>query len=304
MAKSLASLKNLKALDLESKFECKAEYMMHLAQVQNLKHLRLREFGWTSTSRGQNLHYLLLNSASTLESLYLSITSLVPLYYSLTNDKQETSQPTRSKEPLLKALKSLYLVIYFRNSEDDDKLMRVVDFGKLTELTLLAGSDCGNIFLQKLAQWSKCPTNGGGLQLKQLRLNIRHVHEDAEKELVSSISALGTLISSFNSLEILEVDDYEDYPQVPQNAKSSLINEVSQAILRHGNLKTLKLHHNSTGTSIRYLSAQTVGAIVNSLPHLQDFLFAPEEDEIVSSHAIIFKYLPKILSVYTNFINS
>ena len=55
-----------------------------------------------------------------------------------------------------------------------------------------------------------------------------------------------------------------------------------QAILKHKNLRELRICYKGkiSGKEIPYLSDKTVGDLVDGLPHLREFEFAPDEDHI------------------------
>lgn len=91
------------------------------------------------------------------------------------------------------------------------------------------------------------------------------------------------LIASLDTLTSLELHGCHRFlDNVP--GKSGMPDSLLQAILRHSALQTLKIssHSGFPNDKTLYLSAVTVASIVDGLPKLQDFEFAPEEDEIVS----------------------
>ena len=281
IGQSLASLKNLKALNLcANNFE--VEDMKPLAKIENLKHLYIQDYGYTNEG-SKITQSLLRNSKSTLQSLVLETSSYDDLFLRDPKKRDSATDAGRSNEHDFTALKQLTIAGMTLDENSITSLFRSIDFMRLRNLTIkyLHGTNC--LFYRSLT--SLAIASHGTISLRNLSLKMsddEHLSTPAQKK--EELEAKCGLISSFNTLTTLEVLDYGQYSSdIAYNP--GLSDMMLRAILKHKNLRTLKISYvgRTSGMKIPYLSAATVGYILDGLPHLQEFEFAPEEKQIVST---------------------
>lgn len=278
MAKSIASLKNLKALSVSTgRFEEGA--MQSLEKVKNLQHLSVEDYSWGSGTGV--VRSMLLNSRSTLRSLSMKTSSYST---SFLDDWEKMVSASKSNQPdSLVALKSLTISgVRFDEGNFLKSVQKAIDFAGLQELKLGRLSEGRHRLFQYLAGLADSAPDKR-IALRALNVDMSHNQrmETPEQEQMG-FDAKCAFISSFDTLSTLELRDYNQYPE-EQVANPGLSDTLLQAILKHENLKVLRISYSGiiSGCKIPYLSAETVATIVNNLPHLEEFMFAPEESEIV-----------------------
>jgi hypothetical protein len=228
------------------------------------------------------MHSIIKNSRTTLVSLDIQVDGLSP------NDElfvNERSNATGNKETGFDVLQSLSLNCYRLEDGAAEALLRTIDFTKLTELTFGDFGDGSSSIFLRLAELARTSTSQGiYMNLRSLIMSLREFsHTATPEEINSRAAAKYGFISSFDNLKALELKDYGQYPeQVTTNPGLALT--LLQAILKHKSLKSLGISYQGkmSGLAIPYLSATTIGAIVDGLPELEEFEFAPVEADIVS----------------------
>lgn len=283
MAQSLASLKNLKALRLFLPGG-EAEDNNQLTEIKNLKHLQLDHQGYLSYSAndGNSIQSLLLKSMSTLQSLSLSDYAFSRFSWVW---KRRASVGGEDHDFI--ALKSLSLTGITVDADAIKSLHKAFDLMRLRELTLLYIRDTDSLLLPYLTSLITAPQGTGGTDISLRRLSLQISDENfrgSPGQSRGGFEAKCRFISSFNALTTLELPNYGQYPDTIAT-NPGLPDMLLQAILKHRTLRTLRLSYNgiSSGFKIPYLSASTVGAIIGGLPHLQEFEFAPEEEQMVGA---------------------
>ncbi|KAM6525148.1 hypothetical protein FALCPG4_010708 [Fusarium falciforme] len=280
MAESLASMKSLKALSVSTdKFEKGA--MRPLAKVKNLQHLSVEDYSWGSGIGKDNVvRSMLLNSRSTLRSLSMQTSSYATCF--LEDWEKMVSASKSSQAHDLIALKSLTLSgVRFDEGNFLKSMQRAIDFAGLRELRLGRLSEGRHRLFQYLASVAGSAQDKR-IDLRILSVNMSHnQHMETPEQKQMDFDAKCAFISSFNTLSTLELVDYNQYPQ-EHVVNPGLSDTLLQAILKHENLKVLRISYTGiiSGCKIPYLSAETVATIINNLPHLEEFTFAPEESEI------------------------
>jgi hypothetical protein len=282
MGESIASLTNLQALRLLSGTS-KAEAVAPLAKIKNLKHLSV-EYGGSDESIA--VRSILLNSASTLRSLLIQTASFATSFWQDWEEKVFANDVLAKQQHVLSALKSLSLSGVSFDSTSMKSLQSAVDFMALCELTLGRFSDGKHLLLQTLASLANSPQNNSTrISLRSLCLDMseNRLTETIEQR-QTNFEATCRFISAFDTLTSLEIREYNQYPDtIPLNP--GLPGTLLQAILRHKNLRSLKLSYAGVMSNhkIPYLSAATVATLVDNLPRLRNLEFAPEEARIVRS---------------------
>jgi hypothetical protein len=277
MGKSIASLKNLQALKLHSlKSRIENDAMEPLTMIKNLKHLSV-EVG--SDNHPHVIQSILSNSTSTLRTLELISGRNMGTFLKGWEKTVSTEfAPTHS----LTALKSLVLSRVSFDAASLKPLSRALGFMGLRNLNLGPISGGINLFFQYLSSLATAAQEGGkSISLRNLKLEMREDNYSQTPD--ASFASKCDFLAAFDTLTSLELCDYGQYSATIAT-NPGLPNTLVQAILKHKNLKTLKISYNGIGSSskVPYLSATAVSVIIDNLPELQEFDFAPEEREIVS----------------------
>lgn len=280
----LAALPNLKALRLSIP-SCEPEELQHLATVKNLMHLDLTDFSFGNIyQRAIVLSHLLVNSRSTLRSLKVQANAPLENYFCQWKAEDIHEGTTTSVTDEFSALKSLALL----GTDITDKGMNVlrgaVDFMRLRELDIGRLRDRACLFFPHLTKLAATAQEAGsGISLRSLRLLMSGNASDTPEQKKLDIWARTRFISSFNTLTRLELESCSQYPEAV-DTNPGLPAALLQAIFKHRNLKTLRIWYKgrTSGLKIPYLSAATVRKIVDGLPDLQVFEFAPEEAQLVN----------------------
>lgn len=269
-------MKNLKALRLFSSV-IKSEDITALDTVKNLKHLYMHDHG--NSNLGKTTKSMLQNSMETLQSLNLETNS-----YSASTFKIWAIEDTFVRETrVFTALESLSLSGMMVDP-DVIKSFRLIDFMRLRELAIKRPNDDGCLlfpYLTNLATASQ--VSSVGISLRSLNVNMAdsyHWQATPEKDKVV-FEAKCRFVASFNTLTTLELPDHTYKKDVAINP--GLPSIMLQAILKHKNLKVLRVRYRgiSSGSQIPYLSAASVEAIIEGLPKLEEFEFAPDEAQMV-----------------------
>ncbi|KAH8883470.1 hypothetical protein GQ53DRAFT_663811 [Thozetella sp. PMI_491] len=272
IAESLAARKSLKALNLFTKMPDN-EDVTALSQIKNLKHLSIHDTDWGFSTPSKILQSIIKNSASSLESL--------------TVPAGETAAAPE-KKAIFQALKSLDLTFYHAESDAIRAMVSAIDFTQLNELAIGNCHSDNSLLFRHLAGLNDSSSTGTS------RMKLRHLcltMDDGSpsrltpEERREHLEAKCRFISSFDTLETLQLEDYGQYPENASITNPGLVDVVLQAILCHRGLRVLRISYRGkmSGYAIPYLSAATVGAIVDGLPQLREFQFAPDEvqmDEI------------------------
>jgi hypothetical protein len=277
MAQSVASLKNLQALRLlsnKSEYEARAP----LAKIKNLKHLSVED-GFSD--KNGVIQSIVLNSASTLRSLAVTTDPYTTGCFQDWEKMVSANDPLSREKHSLTVLKYLSLCGMSFDTAFIKSLQKAVDFMGLRELTLGHLADGKHILFQHLTTLTT--SSATGICLRSLSLDMSESwYGETPEQVQTTLAAICYFISSFDTLTTLEIKNFNQYPDtIPVNP--GLPHALLQAILKHKNLKTLKISYAGMmgGRRIPFLSAKTVSAIIDNLPHLQDFEFAPQEAEIV-----------------------
>ncbi|KAJ4327626.1 hypothetical protein N0V84_001875 [Fusarium piperis] len=255
--------------------------MRPLAKVKNLQHLHVEDYNWASGEGNNNVvRSILLNSRSTLRSLSMQTSSYATCFL---EDWEEMISASKSSQPhALTALKSFTLSgVGFDQGDFLKSLQRAIDFTSLQELRLGSLSQYNHHLFQYLASLASS-AQGKPISLRTLSVDMSHDrYGGAPEQKQLGYDAKSAFISSFNTLSTLQIVDYNQYPH-EQRFNPGLADTMLKAILKHENLKVLRISYTGIigDCKIPYLSAKTVAAIVNNLPHLEEFEFAPDEIEI------------------------
>lgn len=291
ISQSIASFASLKALSLFIDGS-EPEDIEPLAQMKNLKHLHLEGRGYCSTSTKNNaIQSMLLNSRSTLQSLALA---MGPFSHSFLSDWEKNSKASSEKNGEgiseqghgFSALKSLTLASISIDEDFIREFQKAVDFTGLRELDLTNFHDLDNLLYPHLTSVATAyqGTKDTPLSLRSLSLHMsKDRYQIRSQEENAIFNAKCRFISSFDTLTTLKLRNYGEYPS-NTIANPGLTDPLLQAILKHKNLKTLKISYigQTSGLEIPYLGAKTVGAIVDGLPLLREFGFAPDEAQMES----------------------
>ncbi|KAF2674304.1 hypothetical protein BT63DRAFT_435437 [Microthyrium microscopicum] len=282
MGKSIASLQNLQALRVLHRIP--ADYMPPLSSLKNLKHLAVEgESSYYSSSDNSAIESMIVNSASTLRSLVIKSGPYRDNF--LTDlEKRLAAHPTLAKRKhSLSALKRFTLHGVPFDAAFIKSLSRAIDFMGLDELILERLDHRKHIFYQHLAILAlSSQSRPWGISLRNMSLDMSDDRwNETEDQIQANLEAKCSFISSFKTLTALELVGYGQNPRhIATNPDIS--NMLVHAIIKHTNLKSLKICYPSiiSEHQIRYLTAMNVATIIDSLPELQEFEFAPEEVDI------------------------
>lgn len=293
ITQGLASLKNLKVLDLSFIDNGTDEDLLALAKIKGLKHFKLSDTYSFDSERRKALQTMIINSASTLESLCVKTCNRSPMGLLLLDwaEKDPTLAATTSRKPVLTALRSLSLDSYTMGFEGIDTIFKAIDFTQLVELRVCRMDQHDRYFLRKFVALVKAAkSDGTGMKLRHLCVEMWRAPsaDDTIADVAEKIEEISELVSCFDSLESLKLENFGEYPRARITTNPGLANSLLQAILRNKNLKTLKISHNQPEHEFRvpYLSPESVGALIDGLHLLQNFEFAPKEGQIVSSQMV------------------
>ncbi|KAH6890672.1 hypothetical protein B0T10DRAFT_324881 [Thelonectria olida] len=292
MGQSIAALKNLQALRLFAS-DFRVEAMRPLAKLKNLKHLSLEDHGFSSHAIGDDhvLRSMIQNSTSTLQSLDVAASSYLSNFL---EDWEKKVPAVADQSHDLTALKSLALSDLSFDATFIKSLQRAIDFMGLRELKLGHLSEGKHLFFDHLTSLTSSRPTGAGIGLRSLFVKMsKDSYGQTPGQNQADLEAKYRFISSFDTLTALELEDYNQYSDLI-TTNPGLSDALLQAILKHENLTCLKISYTGVicGCKIPYLSAATVATIIDNLPHLQEFEFAPEEPEI--------EEIGKVLSRGTN----
>ncbi|KAF4974211.1 hypothetical protein FZEAL_8849 [Fusarium zealandicum] len=279
MAESLASLGSLKALCLFSD-HISDESMNLIATIKNLKHLAMdyadhrRRIG----GHGSAIRAMLLNSASTLQSLTIPAGSLL---YGFLEERDEKVLENKlvAHQPLhLSALQALDISYMPDDEAFITSLQRAIDLMALRELRLHGMSQGKELIYQRLSSLAQKTTRDIRLRSLYLDMSAESYGASFAQNMPDYRYECG-FISSFDTLTALEISGYGLYPDYIANP--GLSDLLLQAISKHRNLTSLTMSYPfiPSGCKVPYLSADTVSTIVKNLPHLQVLHFAPDEDQ-------------------------
>ncbi|KAK8104894.1 hypothetical protein PG999_008253 [Apiospora kogelbergensis] len=262
MAQSIASLKYLQALSIgiQSLSQDRATAKA-LRRVKNLKHLSLQTSDQDPWTSGDNVaQSLIRNSATTLRSLLLRSASRWTRFFP---DREKTdSVDTQYRLTMLRSLRLMSINLGHENVE---AMLESVDFTKLEDLAIgLLDGESDSVLDHLTALFGAAPPS-----LRSLSISL-----------VESVETRTRFLSSFTTLTKLVLKDYVERDEdIPEN--SGLPDTLLHAILGHQNLEILILtfpHSTRTRLPLQHTSVQTIRAIVDGLPKLQDFVFDAAEE--------------------------
>jgi hypothetical protein len=280
MADSIAALKNLQALCLVSaRVEFNTEAMTPLAKIKNLKHLSIQS---GSIDDSKIMQSILLNSTSTLQSLAIETNSYAVAFLKDWEAQVSTNDALAKQKYRLKVLKSFTLCNASFDAPFVSSLQTAIDFMGLRELSLGPLSTGSRLFFQLLTELATTSKDRGtAISLRSLSIDMSNETYGGTLD-PTQFDAKCRFISAFDTLTTLEIKDYNQYPE-SITTNPGLSNTLLEAILTHKSLTCLKISYAGImgNRKIPYLSATTVATIIDNLPQLQMFEFAPEEAEIV-----------------------
>ncbi|KAF7516311.1 hypothetical protein G7054_g14212 [Neopestalotiopsis clavispora] len=271
ISKAIASLPNLKALRMFA--DCETEDIEPLAQIKELKHLEFK------TSRNHVFRPVLQNSTTTLESLAISGD-----HYNLGVFEGWAQNSKAKAAPDFVALKSLSL----KSFEITEQLLKdfgqAFDFTQMRELEFAHLPDPNCLFFPFLtSQFSSFRgTTDVPISLRTLKLNMdQGGWRDSRAQVLATIKTKCDFIASFDTLTTLELPSFK-YSKDHEVTNPGFSDLLLQAILKHKNLRVLNLSYNGISSSdhIPYLDARTVAALVDGLPQLREFNFAPMQEQM------------------------
>lgn len=279
IAEGIASLKNLKALRLCSPDDLSGEDLSSLARIKQLKHMDVAASGMSYNSPNV-WQPIIRNSATTLESLTIHANHYT---FQVFDDWAAKSEGKAGHD--LVALKSLSLFGVPFGDQLVKDLKKAVDFTQLHELRLSGLTDADCLFFPFLtSQFSSFQGT------TDVPLSLRTLHVEMESgcwhhtgaPLKAIFEAKCRFISSFDTLTTLELPEYGQ-DKGHDTTGPPLSDAFLQAIFKHKNLRVLRLSYRGvrSDTPIPYLDAKTVGTIVDGLPQLREFEFAPMDEQML-----------------------
>lgn len=295
-------MQNLQALSIS--FSCLGEdavQVLPLAAIKNLKHLRVENDSVLvlNTDKRSVIQSMVLNSIMTLQSLDISTSQPIATFY---HDWEKRAPMGASGTRRLPALKSLTLSGIAIDAGAIRSLDGAIDFLQLRELTFGSIADDDNLLFPFLTGLTTSARDAGfDINLRSLTIRPEAESGYSDELRTASYEAKCRFISSFDTLTALTIRDYGRFSQ-PVAALPAL---QMQAILKHNNLRTLWLLWGggiALGSVIPFLSAATVGEVVDGLPQLRDFEFSADSEQIVSDLTLFFS--PLISSPLVSFLVS
>lgn len=291
ISEKIASLERLKALSISTNAFSETA-IKPLAEIQGLQHLSMIEMDSYQLTPGESvLASLIRNSRPTLKSL-----RVIGIGYttSFLNHLRETVPTSRgsanAQHHIFSALKSLTLEDTTLDTEVIRHLKNSVDFLGLDELEVRRVAGASELFFNTL---TKMAVTTSHIRLHTLFLTLSSVKNDETDEELQQPATVTQLhkplikmkcqfISAFNTLTSLEIHN-DSRHMIDTTADPVIEGQVLQAITQHKGLKMLKISFGEliSNRRVSYLSARSVSALVNNLPHLEEIEFAPEENEIV-----------------------
>ncbi|KAJ4259002.1 hypothetical protein NW762_008090 [Fusarium torreyae] len=273
IAQYLASLENLQALNLHlTSNRSDTHVLMQLAKVKNLKHFRVVH---TDDSTVQEI---LMRSQSTLKTL----TIYANQYNSNFLEGFREFKSGGSQGHAFTSLERLELEGVAFDGDSVKLLQKAFNLVGLREIRLRRLGSGRTLLIRHLMGLLQS-SNVQKVNLKSLFLDVSRSQSSSPDNDEVSHDPCCALIASFDTLTSLELHTRRRLlDTIP--GKSGMQDSLLQAILRHSALKTLKI--SSTKTTYDdtekglYLSAVTVASIVDGLPDLQEFGFAPKRKEI------------------------
>ncbi|KAI8651294.1 hypothetical protein NCS55_01373300 [Fusarium keratoplasticum] len=283
MGDHIASMQNLKALSM---FLCHQSLlsMYPLRDIANLQHLKVVDHTLGEALAHEDVVLsILFNSASTIRSLFLETSSLQLGNFLLGWEEMVSKADWIDQESVyLSALKSLSLIGLRFNQSLIDSMANIIDFMKLDDLTIgIVATGALRLFpfLRRLA--AKPGTAKNLRKLSLVMSSERALHHLGDFGADMEFKVKIRFIASFDSLTSLELKEQNPYP-VTIDDGTLLVDALWRAIISHGNLESLSINcTEDVGTNaIPRLSAATVTTLINNLPKLRNFEFAPAEAEI------------------------
>ncbi|KAI1845243.1 hypothetical protein JX266_008553 [Neoarthrinium moseri] len=292
ISQTIASLQSLKALYLYAE-RVGEEDISSLAHIKNLKHLVVRDHGWSSIFVGHKLNVvqsMLRNSMSTLQSLTLHTNSS---YGNPFGDWDKTLRTSTGANATRKddeahnfaALKSLSLSGTLIDEDFMREFAKAIDVLRLRELTLAYLNDQECLFYPFLASLATSyrGTTDVPISLRTLNLRMSDDHLSFNNEQLGAyFDAKCHFISSFDTLTMLELLVYGEYPSGLGLANPGLSETLLQAILKHENLRVLRFSYSGWRSeyNIPSLGPKTVGRIIDGLPRLRELEFVPTVEQM------------------------
>ena len=284
ISQSLASFAHLKALSLLTD-DAEPEDIKPLAQIKNLKHFYLRYYGY-HTLEHIFVQSMLWNSRSTLQSLAIETNAYACQFL---RDWEKNGEGISEQGHDFTALKSLTLSGVQIDEYFIKGFQKAIDFTGLRELNLGSLCDTSCLFYPHLTSitTSYQGTKDTPLSLRSLSLRMS---ENPSQHNSATFAAKCRFISSFDTLTTLDLPNYGQYPS-NTIANPGLTDTLLHAILKHKNLTTLKISYTgrNSGFETPYLSAKTVGAIIDGLPLLREFEFAPDEAQMAAISQVLLR---------------
>ncbi|KAM0558093.1 hypothetical protein ACHAPJ_005260 [Fusarium lateritium] len=284
IAKSLAGLKNLKALNLSCS-DLESDAMKPLTKIKDLKHLILEVRGYFSDYSSINLlQGLVFNSRSTLRSLAIHSNSYFSRFLQDWERNAKERGITLNSKHDLTSLKSFSLTGASIESEQKESLGKAIDFVELEELKLGYMSDDLRLLSNHLSEVFSAAHNDPtrDIKLRNLSLDVSsHSYSLSNQEKEAILDSRLRFVSSFDTLTSLVLKDYNEYPDSVQ-VNPDLQNSHLQAILKHENLTKLEISYRgrASGYKIPVFSPNTVKTLIDNLPKLEEVMFAPEAEKI------------------------
>ncbi|CAH0054151.1 unnamed protein product [Clonostachys solani] len=290
IAEKIASLERLKALSISTNAFSETA-VKSLARIQGLQHLSLIEMDSHQLAPGESvLGSLIHNSKSTLKSLRIMDTTYTTSFLNHLRETVPTSKGSSdARHHAFSALKSLTLEDTALDTEVIRHLKDSFDFLGLDQLEIRRGIGASELFFQTLA---KMATTTSHIRLMTLFLTLSSVsNNETDEELQQPVTMTQQhkplievkcrFISAFTTLTSLELHN-DSRHMIDTTADPVIEQQVVQAITQHRGLKILKISYGelTSNRRVSYLSARSVSALVNNLPHLEEIEFAPEENEI------------------------
>lgn len=282
MAQSIASLRNLQALRLLLKEDSADEAMQSLAQIKNLRHFSVQDSNY---NKKNILQTIILNSASSLRSLDVKTNQYATNFLQDWERNIATNDNLAKCKHTLSVLKSLTICGFAIDSSIVRSLSKAFDLMGLYDLGIGHIAAGKHLLFQHLTNLAtSLPEGSTSVCLRSLCMEMSEYNSwnVMDTESSANFEAICGFISSFNTLTTLELKNYNQYPDTIIT-NPGLPTMLSQAILQHKNLKSLKISYIGItgGRKTPYLSASTIAAITNGLHRLEFFEFAPDEAEIV-----------------------
>lgn len=180
-------------------------------------------------------------------------------------------------------LRSISIIGMAVAKEFVDRFPEVFDLPSLRDLSFCGLTGDAPFFTALAQAMSSYARSNISIHLRTLSIDMYDIDEwNVTSEHQAAIRAAKTsLIASFDTLTSLKIPQYGQYRN-NVSVNPGLSDELVQAILKHKHLRQLSIDYHGVGSNLHipYLGPKQIGRIIDGLPELREFNFAPDEPQM------------------------